>query len=530
MNVAFLHFHLKPGGVTRVILDQAQSCEELGYKYTILAGENLQNLPGVQVIPQLNYDGTGSDALGPQGLGQIIFQTLARAPWPQILHIHNPLLAKNSQLLPALNELFGLLAQAGAPTQILFQVHDLAEDGRPAAYSPEAYPTKVFYGFLNSRDRELFTRHCPDSRGIFLLPNRVRPLPEPEDFAEPCSETGQVVKSGQSLGPDQSKQAKNPNDCILPRLFHHFTGSSNNTIDQYLVYPVRAIPRKNIGEALALTLLLERTGIAITLPPNNPADQQQYQYWKQAAQDLNCPVAFEAGNTCTFEPLLAQAAAAVTTSVQEGFGFAFLEPWTIGLPVTGRYIPGVCQDFSQAGLKQDLLYEDLKIPVDLVDMDLFENTWVSLVQESIRIYQVTGTNDPHILQTLAQEVPGIFSQRFQGDFLDFGALTRESQTQVLQHLRQAEHRWAIRSMNPILETMETLNQWKQDRGKAILQHNRDLTLDHWGAAASAKNLERVYQTMMNSQRPGYAQKTEPVDKQGLLMDYLDPWKFMAGGR
>jgi hypothetical protein len=40
----------------------------------------------------------------------------------------------------------------------------------------------------------------------------------------------------------------------------------------------------------------------------------------------------------------------LTTSLKEGFGFSFLEPWTAGIPVAGRRLEAVCLDFEDEGV------------------------------------------------------------------------------------------------------------------------------------------------------------------------------------
>ena len=47
---------------------------------------------------------------------------------------------------------------------------------------------------------------------------------------------------------------------------------------------------------------------------------------------------------------------AITTSVLEGFGFAYLEPWILDRPVIGRSIPFITPDFQSKGMKLGHLY------------------------------------------------------------------------------------------------------------------------------------------------------------------------------
>ena len=57
--------------------------------------------------------------------------------------------------------------------------------------------------------------------------------------------------------------------------------------------------------------------------------------------------------------------ALVTTSIAEGFGLAFLEPWISGSSVVGRNLPDITEDFS---VELDHLYDRFDVPVDRVDL------------------------------------------------------------------------------------------------------------------------------------------------------------------
>jgi hypothetical protein len=49
----------------------------------------------------------------------------------------------------------------------------------------------------------------------------------------------------------------------------------------------------------------------------------------------------------------------ITTSVLEGFGFAYIEPWLLDRAVIGRSIPYITPDFQAAGMKLGHLYNAL---------------------------------------------------------------------------------------------------------------------------------------------------------------------------
>ncbi len=67
--------------------------------------------------------------------------------------------------------------------------------------------------------------------------------------------------------------------------------------------------------------------VAITLAPKNPEVKPIYDAWAAFAKELGLNVEFDAGAKSSFEEMVANADALITTSIAEGFGLAFLEPW-----------------------------------------------------------------------------------------------------------------------------------------------------------------------------------------------------------
>ncbi|MCX7039866.1 MAG: glycosyltransferase family 1 protein, partial [Spirochaetes bacterium] len=330
MRIALMHYHLRPGGVTTVIREQLRAlsrrCDcmvlsgELPHE-----GEEPDLAAAVRVVPGLGYDESGCGSPDPRGTAAAVRAAMIQE-WgseADVLHVHNALLNKNSSLLSIL----GILHEAGIA--LFLQIHDLAEDGRPTAYNRSGeYPRDCHYGVGNSRDQQALLTSGLLPQGLHLLFNAVRPI-----------EGGSIADL-----PPRERGAPRPR----------------------LLYPVRAIRRKNIGEALLLGLLLD-ADISVTLPPQNPADRLLYDGWKSFARSRGMSAEFEVGLARSLEQMMGESTGAVTTSVKEGFGFSFLEPWTTGRAVVGRRIDAVCKDFEKEGLRLPQLYSSLAVPVALFD-------------------------------------------------------------------------------------------------------------------------------------------------------------------
>ena len=270
-----------------------------------------------------------------------------------MVHIHNHALGKNAALPPVVARL------AADGFALLLQIHDFSEDFRPDDYRglaeslarddvgrlPERlYPqgAAVHYAVLNGRDFEILSRAGVPGRRLHTLPNPVCDfvgLPDrPTARSRLCSQWG--VDEG----------------------------------DRYVVYPVRGIRRKNLGELLLWAAAHPQgTRFAISLPPINPREQPRYASWRQLAGELRLPVLFEVGGAGGLDlgDHLAAADAAISTSVAEGFGMVFLETWLAGLPLIGRDLPEITADFMAAGLRWDGLAPALNVPLDWVGRQEF---------------------------------------------------------------------------------------------------------------------------------------------------------------
>jgi len=324
LKIAVCHFHLHTGGVSRVIQHTPEALADSAVRVAVLRGEApAQPLPrGVpfRVIPGLAYE-EKRDSVSSVDLAALM-RTAARdllGDDPDVWHMHNHSLGKNLAFPDA------CLTLARKGHRLLLQIHDFAEDGRPALYrrlmqgpgqsDPAAlsallYPVAehIHYAVLNGRDqRILAAAGVPDSR-LHLLPNAVW-LPR------------SVADDSTPLPYDARR-----------RLW---------------LYPTRAIRRKNLGEFLLWSALGEQDDLfGITQAPLNPAERPVYERWKRLAGELGLPVAFELGVDYAgdFLHLLQSAHALVSTSITEGFGLAFLEPWLVGCALAGRDLPEITGD------------------------------------------------------------------------------------------------------------------------------------------------------------------------------------------
>ena len=457
MKIAFLHYHLKTGGVTTVLRGQVAAIREVCDTLVITGDRAGTVLPcEVAEIPEIGYDRPDSPPLAPQPVAGKILQAISNA-WPRgcdVLHVHNPTLAKNRCSLRVLNR----LQQAGV--HLFLQIHDFAEDGRPGAYFREPYPADCHYGVINSRDREILLRAGLDPVGVHLIPNAIQPLPVEKRRPEPL-----------------------------------------------VLYPIRAIRRKNLGEAILLSLFLRNSQrLDVSQPPNSPQDIASYQVWKRYVKEKRLNVNFDVGQKVDFFALVGAAASMVTTSIAEGFGFSFLEPWTAGLLLWGRRLAEVCRDFEQNGVRLDHLYDRLEVPFDWFDADAFFQRWRAAALAAAAAYD----------DSLAPEAVdhGLAAMR-RGKMVDFGNLDETSQRQIISRLlTDAAARANLVTLNPWLAHPGVVSESAE-----IIAHNRKAVADRYGPALYRERLLTIYD------RVAHHPVRHRIDKRVLLDAFFDLERF-----
>ncbi len=361
--VAIGHFHLNRGGVTRVVANHllslashATTSDQAPPAAVLLTGGRAEawgphadelDAAGVRTarptVAGFDYDelNPGDGGPDPLGLADRLETALADHHATRdatVVHLHNHSLGKNTSLPGA------IVALAERGWKILLQVHDFAEEFRPAnflklsaALGPDAnlYPQapQIHYAVLNGRDRGRSARWACRRSASTSCRTRWETSPRCRRSGTPCAALAAA--------------------CDVP------------TDEKYLCYPVRGIRRKNLGEAVLTGLLEPDAVVGVTLEPRNPAELVYHDRWRAFATELDLPVRFGTGEEqgVSFHQNLAAADAVMTTSVAEGFGMVFLEAWLADRPLLGRDLPHVTADFKAEGLSLPGLYSALTVPL-----------------------------------------------------------------------------------------------------------------------------------------------------------------------
>ena len=340
MKLFAFHYHFLTGGVTTAVCEALRSFREHLPELSALhlvGATAARGLPeelaregiAFEALPEIDYRDT-------RGLPRRRVSIEARRLASRLLEryggadsvwwIHNHHLGKNPVFTQALLEV-----QRVSPTQkLILQIHDFPECGRlenlrilDAALSLPPYPvgTNVRYAVLTSRDGEVLREGGIPAASVFVLGNPVPPLDRPAAYSFP---------TGRS--------------AVRRRLQRAFGGMfpGFDPARPLALYPVRTIRRKNVLEACLLALLAEEPiALAVTLPGLSPAEKGYSDRVEALFRSGRCPGLWGFGGRLreaglSFEGLVGAADLVVSSAVQEGFGYLFIDTLQWRRPLLAR--------------------------------------------------------------------------------------------------------------------------------------------------------------------------------------------------
>jgi hypothetical protein len=344
MKIAIVHHHFRPGGVTKVVSAGAAALLKFRQEIeviTLVSGdrEHLEEtakgiFPGapdkVRVLhyPQLDYRSNMPTGQKPEAESIIRFFEEHLAD--HLLWVHNYQLGKNGVFTRAVLE----YGKKWPDRPVILQIHDFPECGRHGnldelyrGMEGRIYPVlpNITWAVINERDRRLLVQSGLPEKQIRLLDNPVPdamvPVPQPDK---------QMVRS---------KLVTAFNSCsstpgrILPDRPHFF-------------YPVRTIRRKNAFEAALLCRVYtdgtgEQANLLLTLPGTSASERPYSDMVQALYQDGIVSGIFGFGRELEHEGLSFEMVArscdlVLSSSVQEGFGYFFVDALRWGKPLLAR--------------------------------------------------------------------------------------------------------------------------------------------------------------------------------------------------
>ncbi len=333
MKICFLHYYFKKDGIFKTVLNNILGLKEQDENIEfVLAGESfIDAIPDYVEKKYINWD---SDDL----VSEIKRVSLGS----DILIIENPIVG----LYPKATLAFKEFAEKNLDKKIMYRIHDFIDD-RPHLFEEfikifgnldEIYPrsNNVSFIILNSFDKDRLI--AKGLNNVHIIPNSI------------------IVSN---------LYTSEENALKLKKRFEEFGVTKPG--ERIISYPVRALRRKNIEEAVLITKLLNNLGGNYRLIVTLPSEDDYQEEIKALAEKHNVPCSigeahkfldYDKKDKFTTADLFSISDLVISTSVREGFGFAFIEPWVAGTPLIGRKIPEVTKDFEDAGIDLNHLYDN----------------------------------------------------------------------------------------------------------------------------------------------------------------------------
>jgi glycosyltransferase involved in cell wall biosynthesis len=212
--------------------------------------------------------------------------------------------------------------------------------------------------------------------------------------------------------------------------------------------PVRVLRRKNLGEALLLMRWLRPGAWLVTTAGASSADELPYARAliggaRRNGWPLRVGILRRAGQSGpSVAELLSVSEAVMLTSIQEGFGLPFIEAAAAGRPLIARAVPNVMPDLHHLGFRLPHVYAETWVHPDLIP-------WDSERERQARLFAAFRAQLPSAARSHLER-PMLLSMGSMRGPLPFSRLTMTGQLEVLA--QPTEKSWALCApLNPWLE-------------------------------------------------------------------------------
>jgi hypothetical protein len=215
------------------------------------------------------------------------------------------------------------------------------------------------------------------------------------------------------------------------------------------VLPCRLLRRKNVGEALLLTRWLRPEAWLVVTGAASSADEMPYSnqltrmagqhQWRLRLGLLDSPDPHRPG----IPELIGASEVVLLTSIQEGFGLPYLEATAARRPLIARSLPNIAPDLRRFGFRFPQYYDEIRIAPWLFD-------WQAEVTRQRRLYRDWRRRLPPGCRLMAGE-PVLLDAGAMARPVAFSRLTMAAQIEVLA--QPLEKSWrACAPLNPFLES------------------------------------------------------------------------------
>jgi len=485
-ELVIFHYHLLPGGVTDVIVQGVMAMghsSHLFKRITLVCGrkENTDNVfnklrlflseqkstieLSIKIVPEIDYINHIDKPEALQKKVSLLKSKLVSdfSSEAAIWWIHNYQLGKN----PILSEAILQIVDSDLPQRIILQIHDFPEAGRPynmiklkKIVTHPFYPVagKVRYIVINVRDRDILLKAGLPKELIYLVENPVTA------FTGQQSEPRQVKKILADYGKQFGQNIEQ--DTVLT------------------IYPIRAIRRKNVLEAGLITKLLSpKTMLIVTLPGVSQSERAYSAFVERCYRENLIPGFFGVGLELaklgiSFPSLLTASSLMCCSSVQEGFGYPYLQSLLLGIPLLARKLDVMNGFINMFDHYPCTFYSALHVPLESKEKSQLKRAYLSYIK---KLHNVLP---PPLLHTLTEEVENLFHN----EFVDFSFLSFDLQHIILTRAASAQFQEQVRMANrSLFKDAELLLHCTP---KAKKEH----VLSRFGPTAYAESIEQIIES------------------------------------
>lgn len=443
-SIAIFHHHLLPGGVTTVIRDAVKSIgtylSEIDTVYLVMGREesvasNKEKIEAyireqgglcaleVIVVPEIGYceeEELLRAAPDSSSVKKVLLEKLGIPGC--IWWVHNYHLGKNPVFTDAVLD----IAYNCPDQRLLLQIHDFPECARFVnlkylnsfiTHNPYPIRDNVMYAVINSRDKDLLNAAGIPEKSVVFLKNAIPPFP---------------------INKGDKKDIQNK---LYDNFGSRFPGAHQN--GRLLFYPVRTIRRKNVLEMGLLTRLLpEKVNLFVTLPGISSRELAYSGIIEKAFKEGLIPGYWGIGMEVekvgiSFDNAISSADVVVSSAVQEGFGYLFINALQWGIPLFARYLDvldGVSHVFDH---HPHHFYDSVKIPLTGKLRSQLKDEYYAKIESLLSIISA------EIESILFRDIEKIL----QKDTIDFSYLSIQTQYEILEGLKDREFAGEIAALN-----------------------------------------------------------------------------------
>lgn len=416
-DLIIFHYHFLPGGVTDVVAAAVNSYLENSSfisSITIVSGraDNIESLKK-KIIKPVNFEILNSLDYLEKIPNNVTSETIKKellekfSSDDNVWWIHNYHLGKNPYFTRALIEISRELNQ-----QMIYHIHDFPECSRypllnrlKREIEGDLYPQnqKTRYVVINMRDFNYLVQAGMNREIITLLEN-------------PITTTHLKKDNKKQIWKKLSGEISLPFPMWKPNM-------------PYMLYPVRSIRRKNIAEA-ALIASLTDTNLIVTLPGVSDTEKKYSEKCRDIFTEGLAPGMFGIGfaiddYSVSFDELISGSSLVISSSVQEGFGYLFLNSMNWGKALFAKDLD-ILESFkiSFEGYPS-FFYDQFSIHLENDEKKLLKEKYKEKIDVLQKQLGTKKTDDlkHHLLEKIDSENT------------DFSYLTMDLQLKVLKKLR-----------------------------------------------------------------------------------------------